>query len=164
MRGGLDAAFFIVYVAQTERNDANYAQAQADAQTKFAAIHRMADDLYPSRIEIAYRADDVERIAGRGKLVAAIGIENGYVLGKSLELLDRDYELGARYITLVHDGDNDLARSARPKPDFGDGTADTGVTELGAQAIAQMNRLGIMVDVTHGSKTALDAMRLSRAP
>ncbi len=164
-RGGLDAAFFIVYVAQTPRNDANYAQAEADAQTKFAAIHRMADELYPSRIEIAYRADDVERIAARGKLVAAIGIENGYVLGKNLEMLDRDYELGARYITLVHDGDNDLARSARPKPDFGDGTVDTGVTELGARAIARMNRLGIMVDVSHGSKkTALDAMRLSRAP
>ena len=88
-RGGLDAAFFIVYVGQTPRNDANQRQAQADAQTKFAAIHRMADELYPSRIEIAYRADDVERIAGRGKLVAAIGIENGYVLGKSLDLLDR---------------------------------------------------------------------------
>jgi len=164
-RGGLDAAFFIVYVAQTPRNDAGYAQAQADAQTKFAAIHRMADELYPSRIEIAYRADDVQRIAGRGKLVAAIGIENGYVLGKGLEMLDRDYELGARYVTLVHDGDNDLARSARPKADFGDGTVDTGVTDLGAQAIARMNRLGIMVDVSHGSKqTALDAMRLSRAP
>jgi membrane dipeptidase len=164
-RGGLDAAFFIVYVGQTPRTDANYAQAQADAQTKFAAIHRMADELYPSRIEIAYRADDVQRIVGRGKLVAAIGIENGYVLGKSLEMLDRDYELGARYVTLVHDGDNDLARSARPKAEYGDGTVDTGVTELGAQAIARMNRLGIMVDVSHGSKkTALDAMRLSRAP
>jgi len=164
-RGGLDAAFFIVYVPQSARTDANYAQAQADAQTKFAAIHRMADELYPSRIEIAYRADDVARIVGRGKLVAAIGIENGYVLGKRLELLDRDYELGARYVTLVHDGDNDLARSARPKPELGDGAVDTGVTELGAQAIARMNRLGIIVDVSHGSKkTALDAMRLSRAP
>ena len=101
----------------------------------------------------------------RGKLVAAIGIENGYVLGQDLELLDRDYELGARYVTLVHDGDNDLARSARPKPELGDGTVDTGVTALGARAIARMNRLGIMVDVSHGSKqTALDAMRLSRAP
>lgn len=164
-RGGLDAAFFIVYVAQSARTDANYAQAQADAQTKFAAIHRMADDLYPSRIEIAYRADDVARIAGRGKLVAAIGIENGFVLGKNLELLDRDYELGARYVTLVHDGDNDLARSARPSKELGDGDTDTGVSELGATAIARMNRLGIMVDVSHGSKrTALDAMRLSRAP
>ena len=163
--GGLDGAFFIVYVAQAARTDANYAQAQADAQTKFAAIHRMADELYPSRIEIAYRADDVARIAGRGKLVAAIGIENGFVLGKNLALLDRDYELGARYITLVHDGDNDLARSARPNRDLGDGDVDTGVSELGAAAIARMNKLGIMVDVSHGSKrTALDAMRLSRAP
>src|SRR5215471_6730846 len=156
-RGGLDAAFFIVYVGQTARTDnANYKQAQADAQTKFAAIHRMADELYPSRIEIAYRADDVERIAGRGKLVAAIGIENGFVLGKSLELLDRDYELGARYITLVHNGDNDLVRSAQPSKELGDGDADTGLTELGAVAIERMNRLGIMVDVSHGSKrTAL---------
>jgi len=164
-RGGLDAAFFIVYVAQSVRADANYAQAQADAQTKFAAIHRMAEELYPSRIEIAYHADDVERIAGRGKLVAAIGIENGFVLGKNLELLDRDYELGARYVTLVHNGDNDLARSAQPSKELGDGDTDTGVSELGAAAIARMNRLGIMVDVSHGSKrTALDAMRLSRAP
>ena len=164
-RGGLDAAFFIVYVEQTARTDANYVQAQAEAQTKFAAIHRMADELYPSRIEIAYRADDVARIAARGKLVAAIGIENGYVLGRNLEMLERDYELGARYVTLVHDGDNDLARSARPKAELGDGDADTGVSELGAAAIARMNRLGIMVDVSHGSKrTGLDAMRLSRAP
>jgi len=163
--GGLDAAFFIVYVAQTARTDANYAQAQADALTKFTAIHRMAEVLHPDRIEIAYRADDVARIVAGGKLAAAIGIENGYVLGKNLELLDRDYELGARYVTLVHNGDDDLARSAQPRPDLGDGDADTGVSPLGAQAIARMNQLGIMVDVSHGSKqTALDAMRLSRAP
>jgi membrane dipeptidase len=163
--GGLDAAFFIVYVGQTARTEPNYALAQADALTKFTAIHRMADELYPDRIEIAYRADDFARIAASGKLVAAIGIENGYVLGKNLEMLDRHYELGARYITLVHDGDNDLARSARPKAELGDGDADSGVTTLGARLIERMNRLGIMVDVSHGSKqTALDAMRLSRAP
>ena len=57
-RGGLDAAFFIVYVPQSARTGANYARAQNDAQQKFAAIHRMADELYPSRIEIAYHADD----------------------------------------------------------------------------------------------------------
>ena len=69
--GGLDAAFFIVYVGQTERTPANYARAQADAMTKFEAIHRMAEELYPDEIEIAYRADDVgrhrrERQAGGG--------------------------------------------------------------------------------------------------
>jgi membrane dipeptidase len=164
--GGLDAGFFIVFVGQTARTPEGYAQAAADAETKFAAIHRMAEQLYPERIELAYSAGDVSRIASRDKLVAAIGIENGYSLGQNLEMLDRFYELGARYVGLVHDGDNDLARSARPRPELGDAAApDTGVTALGAEAIARMNRLGIMVDVSHGSKqTALDAMRLSAAP
>jgi membrane dipeptidase len=165
-RGGLDAGFFIVYVGQTARTDDDYAAAQADALTKFAAIHRMAEQLYPERIEIAYTAADVARIAGAGKLVAAIGVENGFVLGRELEMLDRYHALGARYVGLVHDGDNDLARSARPRPELGDPADSTaGVTPLGAAAIARLNALGIMVDVSHGAKqTALDAMRLSAAP
>ncbi len=165
-RGGLDAGFFIVFVEQTERTERNYLKARADALTKFAAIHRMAEDLYPDRIEIAYTAADVRRIHAAGKLVAAIGIENGYVLGKNLEMLDRYYALGARYVTLVHNGDDDLARSAQPRPELGDPVdSKQGVTPLGATAIARMNRLGIMVDVSHGSKqTALDAIRLSKAP
>ena len=165
--GGLDAAFFIVYVPQTARTPENYAQARAEALTKFAAIHRMAEVLYPERIEIAYTASDVERIAAAGKLVAAIGIENGYVIGKDLALIDEYAARGARYVTLVHNGDNDLGRSAQPKPELGDPPADdvTGLTSLGAQAIARLNRAGIMVDVSHGSKgTALDATRLSAAP
>lgn len=164
--GGLDAAFFIVYVPQTPRTEQGYAKARDDALTKFAAIHRMTDELYPNLIELAYTPTDVERITAAGKLVAAIGIENGFVFGKDLAQLDRYYELGARYVTLVHDGDNDLARSARPDSKLGDGTESTaGVTELGAAAIERMNQLGIMVDVSHGAKqTALDAMRLSRAP
>ncbi|HUQ51958.1 MAG TPA: dipeptidase [Gammaproteobacteria bacterium] len=167
--GGLDAGFFIVYVAQTARTAQNYAQAQADALTKFGAIHRMAEQLYPERIALAYNADDVARIAASGKLVAVIGVENGYSLGPNLEMLDRYYELGARYVGLVHNGDNDLARSAQPRMELGDAAAsaaaDTGVTALGAMAIARLNRLGVMVDVSHGSKqTALDAIRLSVAP
>jgi membrane dipeptidase len=164
--GGLDAGFFIVFVGQTARTEEGYAQAEADAETKFAAIHRMAEQLYPARIEIAYSADDVARIAAAGKLVAAIGVENGFSLGPNLEMLERHYDLGARYVGLVHDGDNDLARSARPNAALGDPAESTaGVSALGAEAIARMNRLGIMVDVSHGAKqTALDAMRLSAAP
>jgi membrane dipeptidase len=165
--GGLDAGFFIVYVGQTARTAENYARAQADALTKFDAIHRMAEQLYPERIEIAYSPADVRRIAASGKLVAVIGVENGFSVGPSIEMLDQYYERGARYLGLVHNGDNDLARSAQPRAELGDdptGT-DTGVTALGAQAIARLNRLGVMVDVSHGSKqTALDAMRLSVAP
>ena len=164
--GGLDAGFFIVFVGQTARTDEGYARAQADALTKFAAIHRMTEELYPERVAIAYAADDVPRIVASGKVAAAIGIENGYSLGRNLEMLDRYYELGARYLGLVHDGDNDLARSARPRAELGDPVdSTTGVTALGAEAISRANRLGMMVDVSHGSKqTALDAMRLSAAP
>ena len=164
--GGLNAGFFIVYVGQTARTEENYAKAQTDAETKFAAIHRMADELYPNRVEIAYRAADVSRIAGAGKVVAAIGIENGFVLGKNLEKLDEYYERGARYVTLAHNGNNDLAGSAQPRPELGDATEPTmGITALGGEAIDRMNRLGIMVDISHGSKqTALDAIRLSAAP
>lgn len=164
--GGLDAGFFIVYVGQTERTPENYARAQADAMAKFRAIHQMADTLYPDRIEIAYTADDFERIAADGKLVAAIGIENGYVIGTDLSLLETYFRLGARYLGLAHNGHNDIADSAGPREDLGDApTEHDGVSPFGEEVIAELNRLGIMVDVSHVSKAAmLDAVRLSQAP
>ena len=164
--GGLDAAFFIVYVGQTERTPENYARAQADAMTKFDAIHRMAEEMYPDLIEVARSADDVERIHAEGKLVAAIGIENGYVIGRDLSLLQRYHDLGARYVTLSHNGHNDIADSAQPRMDLGDAVSEHGgISEFGEQVIAEMNRLGIMVDLSHVSRAAaLDAIRLSRAP
>jgi membrane dipeptidase len=164
--GGLDTAFFIVFVGQTERTTENYAQAKTDAMTKFDAIHRMTDELYPDLIEFAYSADDVERIRASGKLVATIGIENGYVIGTDISLLARYHELGARYITLAHGGHNDIADSSRPRPEFGDAESEhDGISVFGEEVIAEMNRLGIMVDVSHISKAAaLEAIRLSRAP
>ena len=164
--GGLDVAFFNVFVGQTERTPENYAQAKTDAMTKFDAIHRMADEMYPDLIELAYSADDVERIHSSGKLVAAIGIENGYVIGNDLSLLERYHELGARYITLSHGGHNDISDSSRPRPELGDEESEhDGISAFGERVIAEMNRLGIMVDVSHISKAAvLDAIRLTRAP
>lgn len=164
--GGLDVAFFIVYVGQTARTPENYDKAKADAMTKFDAIHRMAEEMYPEQIEIAYTADDVERIAADGKLVAAIGIENGYVIGTDLSLLKTYHSLGARYITLAHNGHNDIADSAGPRANLGDTEVEHGgISAFGEEAIAEMNRLGIMVDVSHISKQAmLDAARLSMSP
>ena len=164
--GELDAAFFVVYVGQTERTPENYAQAKADAMTKFDAIHRMAEEMYPDLVEIAYTADDFERIAAAGKLVAAIGIENGYVIGTDLALLETYHGLGARYITLAHNGHNDIADSANPRENLGDpDSAHDGISAFGEEVVAEMNRLGIMVDVSHISKAAmLDAVRVSRAP
>ncbi|NIR47251.1 membrane dipeptidase [candidate division KSB1 bacterium] len=164
--GGLDAGFFIVYVSQTERTPENYEKTMADALTKFNAIHRMCEDMYPEKIELAYTPDEVERIHKNGKLVACIGIENGYVIGKDLSLLKKYHELGARYITLAHNGHNDICDSANPRESLGDQeTEHNGVSKFGEKVIAEMNRLGIMVDISHISKKSmLDAVKLSKAP
>lgn len=164
--GGLDAGFFVVSVGQTARTPENEAQARADAMTKFEAIHRMAGELYPDEIEIAHSAADVPRIAAAGKLVAAIGIGNGYVVGRDLSLLETYHRLGARYMTLAHGGHNAVADSATPREALGDAESEHGgVSPFGAQVIAEMNRLGMLVDVSHVSRAAmLDAVRLSEAP
>jgi len=163
--GGLDAGFFIVYVGQGPRTPAAYRAVADSARMKFDAIHRMAE-MYPDLIEVAYTADDVERIHAAGKLVAAIGIENGYVIGRDLELLQEFYERGARYMTLAHNGHNDIADSAQPQQRLGDAPEEhDGLSAFGEQVVAEMNRLGMMVDISHVSRdAALDAIRVSRAP
>ncbi|MCP5143883.1 MAG: membrane dipeptidase [Gammaproteobacteria bacterium] len=163
-RGGLDAGFFIVYVGQGERSEAGYRAARADALTKFSAIHRVANWLYPDQIELAFNADDVRNIHARGKLVALIGIENGYVIGRDLGLIRDYYNLGGRYMTLAHNGHNDLADSAQPRP--GEAAAEHGgLSALGRAAVATMNDVGMLVDVSHVSvQAARQAIALSRAP
>jgi membrane dipeptidase len=164
--GGLDVGFFVVYVGQTARTPEGYREAREGAITKFDAIHRMAETMYPDLIDIAYTADDVERIHASGKLVAAIGIENGYVIGRDLSLLEEYYERGGRYMTLAHNGHNDIADSAQPQERLGDAPEEhDGLSPFGEQVVAEMNRLGMMVDISHISKDAqLDAIRVSRAP
>ena len=164
--GGLDAGFFVVYVGQTARTPENYAQAQTDALRKLDAIHRMTEEMYPDRIEIAYSADDFTRIHKAGKLVAAIGIENGYVIGQDLSHLETYYARGARYFGLAHNGHNDIADSANPRPALGDAPSEHGgVSAFGETVISELNRLGIMIDVSHVSRAAMiDAVRLSQAP
>jgi membrane dipeptidase len=164
--GGLDAAFFIVYVGQGERTPEGYAQAHEAAEKKFAAIHKMADDMYPDLVEIAYSPDDVERIVGSGKLATVIGMENGYIIGKDLSLLKTYYDEGGRYLTLAHQGHNDISDSANPNQRRGEADEEWGgLSPFGEQVVAEMNRLGIMVDVSHISKkAALHAMRVSKAP
>ncbi len=162
--GGLDAGFFIVYVGQGPRTAEGYAKAKADAMTKFDAIHRMTGTMHPQTIALARTPADVERIHGSGTLVACIGIENGYVIGRDLSLLKTYHERGARYMTLAHGGHNDIADSATPRD--GEPAAEhNGLSAFGRQVVAEMNRVGIMVDVSHISKkAALDAMAASKAP
>jgi len=165
--GGLEAAFFIVYVGQQPRTEVSYRHAKADAVAKFDAIHRMTDYLYPDRIGLAETAAEARALFAEGKLVALIGIENGFAIGQDLSLLEDYRRRGARYMTLVHNGHNDIGDSAQPRPQFGDDPekADAGLTRFGREVVDELNRLGILVDISHVSRqTMLDATRHSSAP
>jgi membrane dipeptidase len=164
--GGLDGAFFSVYVGQTARSEEGYRKARADALAKFDAIHRMTDFLYTDRIGLATTADAARALHEQGKLVALIGMENGYIIGQDLSLLAAYRARGARYMTLVHNGHNDIGDSAQPQQQLNDEPAEhDGLSPFGEQVVAELNRLGILVDVSHVSKaTMLQAARLSKAP
>lgn len=159
-QGGLDVAFFIVFVGQTPRTPENYERAKADAMTKFTAIHRLAETMHPGLIGLAYTPDDVVRIHDSGKLVSAIGIENGYVIGKDLSLVKKYFDLGARYMTLAHGRNNDICDSSTDSiPEH------HGLSAFGRQVVGEMNRVGMMVDISHVSKQCMmQATALSRAP
>ncbi len=168
--GGLDAVFFIVYVDQTKRDATGYAEAASEAFAKFAAIHRMTDELDADQVSLALTATDIRRIHASGKSVALIGIENGYVIGKNLDLINIYYNLGARYFGLVHNGHNDITDSAQPRADLGDKPNDEGgehggLSDFGRKVIERCNDLGLMVDVSHAAKsTTLQAIKSSRVP
>jgi membrane dipeptidase len=159
--GGLDVGFFIVYVGQGPRTPEGNEKAKADAMTKFNAIHRMAKEMHPDKIELAYTPADVRRIHNSGKLVAAIGIENGYVIGNELPLIKTYYDLGARYMTLAHGQHNDICDSSTDQRPEEHG----GLSAFGRQVVAEMNRVGMMVDISHVSKKCMmQATALSTKP
>ena len=163
VEGGLDVAFFIVYVGQGPLTPEGYANAYKQASDKFDAIHRLTKEIAPDKIELALTAADVRRIAKSGKKVAMIGIENGYPIGEDIKRVKEFYDRGGRYISLAHNGHSQLADS-----NTGEGTGEwlhNGLSDLGKQVIAEANRLGIMVDISHPSKQAnLQAIALSKAP
>jgi membrane dipeptidase len=161
--GGLDAAFFIVYVGQGDLTSEGYANAYKQAIEKFDAIHRLTKEIAPDKIELALTAADVRRIAATGKKVALIGVENAYPLGTEIGRVKEFYDRGARYMSLAHNGHSQLSDSNTGERDSQ--WAHNGLSALGKQAIAEMNRLGIMVDVSHPSKQSMmQTVALSNAP
>ncbi|MFT5731873.1 MAG: membrane dipeptidase [Planctomycetota bacterium] len=158
--GGLDAAFFIVYVGQGKLDDDGFALARKQAQAKFDAIHRMTER-YPEEIALATSADEVEAADAAGKLIACIGIENGYCMGTDLDAIGEFHAMGARYMGLVHNRHSQLGDSHTPA----NAPLHGGLSELGRRAIEEMNRVGIMVDISHAAKTTtLQAIAHSKAP
>ena len=161
--GGLDASFFIVYVGQGPLTQAGYDKAYAEAIEKFDAIHRLTKEIAPSRIGLALTAADVRSIAKSGRKVALIGVENAYAVGTDLSRIKAFHDRGGRYMSLAHNGHSQFADSNTGERDGK--WLHNGLSDLGRQAIAEMNRWGIMVDISHPSKQAnLQAIALSKAP
>ena len=165
-KGGMDGVFLAVFVGQKKRDAEGYKNAYESAMAKFEAIHRLAEKMYPDRCELATSPDEVERIAKTGKRVIMIGVENGFAIGKDLSNVERFYNLGARYITLSHNGHNDICDSCNPRKKLGDKeTEHNGLSEFGKKVVAEMNRLGIIADVSHISvKSFYDLIKVSKAP
>jgi membrane dipeptidase len=157
--GGLDGVFLAVFVGQRpDLNAEGYKRAYDSAMTEFDALDRLRT-MHPELCEFGRAPADVERIAKTGKRVILTGVENGYPMGDSFANLKTFYDRGARYMTLVHTANNQLATSS------GTREADQGLTELGKKTVVEMNRLGMMVDLSHASvKSFWDAIAVSKAP
>jgi membrane dipeptidase len=158
--GGLDGVFFAVFVGQRKRTPEGNAYARDRALQLFDSIHAIVAR-NPQLAEIARSSSDLRAINRRGKKAVYIGIENGFTLGRDLSLISRFYNLGARYITLCHSSNNDICDSSTDEggPEHG------GLSAFGREVVAEMNRLGIMVDVSHISDQAFyDVVAISNAP
>ncbi|HDZ05953.1 hypothetical protein LCGC14_0122030 [marine sediment metagenome] len=161
--GGLDVSWLIVYTGQDTLTDEGYAKAKENAMQKFEAIHKLCEEIAPDQIELALTSNDVKRIVGSGKKAAMIGVENAYPIGTDMGEFENYYNLGARYISLAHNGHSQFSDSNTGEAD--DTWLHNGLSDLGKEAVIEMNRLGIMIDVSHPSKEAMKQMiSLSKAP
>jgi membrane dipeptidase len=161
--GGLDVSFLVVHVPQGPLTPGGYSDAYRLAVAKFDAVHRLTEQIAPKEIALARTPGDVTRLARSGRKVAVIGIENGYPIGTDIARVREFYERGARYLSLAHTGHNQLSDSHS-----GEETQDaphSGISALGREVLTEMNRVGMMVDLSHLSRaSAMQALALSKAP
>jgi len=157
-QGGLDGGFFVIYTAQGELTPAGYAEARSAALLRAVEIHRMLG-AHRDKIALVTTADEGERAWREGKRLGFISIENSWPLGEDLTLLETFHRLGVRMAGPVHSRTNQFADSTTGEPRW------KGLSPLGKRWVAEMNRLGMLVDVSHSSDAAFDQMlALSKAP
>jgi len=158
--GGLHAEFFAVFTGQGPRNDSTFNVVHQKALDIFKAIHKNVDK-NSSLSGIATSPDDAYRLKKEGKIAAFIGVENGYPIGKDLSRIKQYYDQGARYITLAHTKNNDICDSSTDPS----GAENDGLSMFGTQVVKEMNKLGMMVDVSHISdKSFFDVLKVTNAP
>lgn len=153
-KGGLDALFFSIWMPGTVTGP----KAVNDAIERIAAVHKLAEDM-PDQIALCTTAEEVRQAHRQGKIAALIGMEGGHMLNNSLAILRMYATLGVRYLTLTHSRNTDWADSS------GDQPKHNGLTDFGKEIVRELNRLGVMVDISHVSdKTFWDVLEVSRAP
>jgi membrane dipeptidase len=153
-QGRVGAQFWSVYIPSEVTGDT----AIRETIEQIDIVKRMVR-AYPNDLSLAGSADDIVRIHKSGKVASLIGIEGGHQIGGSLAALRQFYDLGARYMTLTHFKNNEFADSATDDPKY------HGITDFGRTVIHEMNRLGMLVDLSHVSpETMRDALKASRAP
>ncbi len=156
--GRLDASIMVAYLPQGERTEEAFKAATEKANrllTQMDEIVQANND----RVGFAETSDDILRLKAQGKKAILRGIENGYAIGKNIGLLEEFKHRGIVYMTLCHNGDNDICDSARGNAEH------NGLSDFGREVVLQMNRLGILVDLSHASeKSFYDALELSKVP
>ena len=166
-RGGLRAGCFAAYVAQGPRTPEGWGAAKTRALGMLDTINAMGVARNGLRAQVASEAAAIRQAAAEpGVAIVIPAVENGHTLGEDVSSLSQFRALGARYLTLTHNGHNALADSSNPRTDLGDGpTLHGGLSALGREAVAALNRLGMVVDVSHASKASmLQAAALSATP
>jgi len=150
--GGLKAQFWSVFIGSDQPHPARTVIEQIDLVKRMAAR-------YPDAFEMAGTVDDVERIVAAGKIASLIGIEGGVAIENNFAQLRAFYELGARYMTLTHNSTLEWVDAANDKPKHG------GLTEFGERVVKEMNRLGMLVDISHVSADTMDdVLRVTKSP
>lgn len=156
--GMVDAAIMVAYIPQGKRDDASLQQATEFAMNRLNEIHRQME-INRGRMNIARTPQEVWVTKAADKKAIMLGVENGYAIGKDIRNVARFKELGVSYITLCHNGSNDICDSARGEAEWG------GLSPFGKEVIAEMNRLGILIDVSHAAEsTFYDALEISTQP
>jgi len=153
-QGHVGAQFWSVFIDSSIHGDEAIRQTLQEIDIVDRMVHA-----YPNDLEMAYTADDIVRIHREGKIASLIGIEGGHQIGGSLAALRQFYRLGARYMTLAHFTNSDVADSATDDPKW------NGLSPFGRTVVGEMNRIGMLVDLAHVSaKTMKDAIAVSKAP
>lgn len=158
LKGGLDAAFFIVWTAQKELDSLGNKNANDKAHNIIETIKTNIKSS-STLAELAYSTDDIVKINKAKKHPILIGMENGYPIGNNILQVEHFYNLGIRYLTLCHTKDNDICDSST------DESEDEGLSKFGIDVISELNRLGIIIDVSHVSDSSFyDIINLSKVP